>query len=291
MEYDPIKDFLGRFFNRRPWLQRVFFALLDLLFLRAWHVRKELKTLLFGLSKKEQIDILDAGTGFGQYAYFMAKTFANAQVLAVDVKRDYLESARRFFEHTTLAGSVELAYEDLTDLKAPGPFDLILSVDVMEHIEDDRAVFNNFNRVLRKGGHVVINTPSDQGGSDVTSDEDTSFIGEHVRDGYGRDEISGKLESVGLRVESVTYTYGTAGSIAWKILVKIPMKMIAISWLLVILVVPYYVLALPFGVVLNAIDTHIPNKRGTGILVLARKPAADNDTESDPEGRVEMGVR
>ena len=65
----------------------------------------------------------------------------------------------------------------------------LLSVDVMEHIEEDVEVFRHFHRVLKPGGHVVINTPSDLGGSDVQDSEDESFIGEHVRDGYSRDDL------------------------------------------------------------------------------------------------------
>ncbi|NNF01597.1 MAG: methyltransferase type 11, partial [Bacteroidia bacterium] len=44
MQYDPIKRKLGVFFNKSPFLRKVFYNLLDLLLLRAWHVHKELRT-------------------------------------------------------------------------------------------------------------------------------------------------------------------------------------------------------------------------------------------------------
>ena len=43
MHYDPIKRTLGEFFNQTPALRKVFYKLLDLLLLRAWHVHRELK--------------------------------------------------------------------------------------------------------------------------------------------------------------------------------------------------------------------------------------------------------
>ena len=46
MNYDPIKDRLGGIFNRRPWLQRVFYALLGVFFLRTWYVKREVRQLL-----------------------------------------------------------------------------------------------------------------------------------------------------------------------------------------------------------------------------------------------------
>ncbi len=271
MQYDPIKDRLGAFFSRRPFLQKIFYRLLDLFFLRSWYVRREVKRLLGAYPPDRVVDVLDAGTGFGQYAYFIARTFPNARVLAVDVKRDYLENARRFFARTPYAGRVTLACEDLTALQAEGPFDLILSVDVMEHIEDDRAVFRHFARVLRPGGRALINTPSDLGGSDVHGDE-ASFIEEHVRDGYNRDELEGKLREAGLEPVRSLYTYGPYGSLAWRLMIKYPMLMLGKSRLFFLVLPLYYLPVLPFGLLLHALDLRRENAAGTGLLVIAQKP-------------------
>ena len=43
MQYDPIKRSLGKVFNKNPFLRKLFYQLLDLLLLRAWHIRKELR--------------------------------------------------------------------------------------------------------------------------------------------------------------------------------------------------------------------------------------------------------
>ncbi|QXD17089.1 methyltransferase domain-containing protein [Rhodocaloribacter litoris] len=274
MRYDPVKDRLGAFFSRRPLLQKLFYRLLDLFFLRSWYVRREVKRLLGAYPSSRRLDVLDAGTGFGQYAYFIARTFPNARVLAVDVKHDYLENARRFFARTPCADRVTLACEDLTDLKAEGPFDLILSVDVMEHIEDDRAVFRHFARVLRPGGHVLINTPSDLGGSDVHAAGEEGFIEEHVRDGYNRDELAAKLREAGLEPVRARYTYGPPGALAWRLMIKYPMLLLGKSWLFALVLPLYYLPVLPLGMLLHALDLRGEHAAGTGLLVLARKPAA-----------------
>ena len=93
MKYDPIKDRLGRIASRHPLLQRLLYGLLNLLFLRAWYVRREVQHLLGAIPDDRPHRVLDAGTGFGQYAYFVARTFPNAQVRAVDVKTEYLDRA------------------------------------------------------------------------------------------------------------------------------------------------------------------------------------------------------
>lgn len=271
MYYDPIKDRLGSFFSRWPVLQKLFYGLLNMFFLRAWYVRREVRRLLGAMPQDRPIRVLDAGTGFGQYAYFIAREFPNAQVLAVDVKHEYLANARRFLDQTPQASQVELAYEDLTDLQAEGPFDFILSVDVMEHIEDDRVVFRHFERVLRPGGYVLINTPSDLGGSDIQEEGDTSFIEEHVRDGYNREELQEKLREAGLTPTKTLYTYGPYGSLAWRMLIKRPIQLLGKTWGALVVLPFYFLMILPAGLVLNALDVRHDNAEGTGLLVIAQK--------------------
>jgi len=273
MQYDPIKDRIGDLVSRFPWLHRLFFGALNWLFLRAWYVRREVRRLLSNRPSDRPVRVLDAGTGFGQYAYFVARTFPNARVHAVDVKADYLDRARAFVQQTPYAPQVTWAIDDLTDLQAEGPFDLILSVDVMEHIADDRAVFEHFEHVLAPGGHVIINTPSDQGGSDVQGEGEESFIGEHVRDGYNLGDLEAKLRDAGLEPVKSLYTYGEYGSTAWRWLIKRPMQMLGATWASVAVLPLYYLAALPIGLFLNAKDVADHNETGTGLLVVAQKPA------------------
>ncbi|NBC00731.1 MAG: methyltransferase domain-containing protein [Bacteroidetes bacterium] len=270
MRYDPIKDRLEGLADRHPLLRRLFYGLLNMLFLRAWYVRRLVRQLL---PRDRPVRVLDAGTGFGQYAYFVARTFPLAEVMAVDVKVDYLARARQFIRQTPQAAQVTFQVDDLTDLMAAGPFDLILSVDVMEHIADDEAVFRHFKRVLRQGGHAIINTPSDKGGSDVQAPGDESFIEEHVRDGYAPAELRAKLERAGLEVVDLRYTYGPYGATAWQWLIRRPIQWVGRSWASVLLLPLYYAVTLPVGLLLHVLDVRTSNETGTGLLAVARNPS------------------
>jgi SAM-dependent methyltransferase len=272
MQYDPVKDRIGAIAEKSPILRRLFFGLLNVVFLRAWYVKRELHRVLPQLETDGRIRVLDAGTGFAQYAYYVARNFPKADVTAVDIKDDYLASASEFVARTPLKDRIRFGKEDLTLLSLDGPFDFILSVDVMEHIEDDRGVFRHFERVLRPGGMVLINTPSDLGGSDVQDDDDESFIEEHVRDGYNLDELEAKLREAGLEPIRSIYTYGPYGSAAWRMLIKHPIRWLGANRAAYLLVPLYYAVALPIGALLNALDVRRHNERGTGLLVLARKP-------------------
>jgi SAM-dependent methyltransferase len=269
MKYDPIKTVFGDIVRKRPGLRILFYKVLGAIFLREWHVKRELRTLLG--NTKSDFEVYDAGSGFGQYSYYMAKRFPSARIFAVDVKEEQIADCRYFFRTAGLS-QCSFAIEDLTQLQHANRFDFILSVDVMEHIPDDVGVFKNFIKALKPQGHLFINTPSNLGGSDAESPDDASFIEEHARNGYGADEIRMKLESVGFVVEKVKYTYGTWGNLAWKLGIKYPMLMLDVSKSLFVLLPFYYLPTLPLTFILMFLDYSANNKTGTGLNVVARKP-------------------
>jgi SAM-dependent methyltransferase len=269
MQYEPIKKSVSKFFTGPTVLRKILYALLDLLLLRTWHVKRALRKI--SLQFPGNASVLDAGSGFGQYTWRMSKMNSSWKIKAIDINKEHVEDCRRFFEKSGLSDRISFETGDLTALSDTSAYDLILSVDVMEHIEDDIKVFRNFNNSLRDGGILLISTPSDQGGSDVHSDEEESFIDEHVRDGYSIKDISEKLTLAGFRTIETSYTYGKPGNISWRISMKYPVKMLNASYLFFIILPFYYLIFSPVSVILNFFDLYLTHKTGTGLLVTARK--------------------
>ncbi len=270
MKYEPIKNKIDTWISQSPWLKKIFFKLLDIYLLRTWHVHRLLKQI--AKQKNSTLHILDAGCGFGQYSYYMSKLFKNSFLTGVDIQEAHILKASEFFKQTGLQDRTEFLTADLTTFKRPGQYDLILSVDVMEHILEDEKVFKNFFESLKDNGYLIVSTPSDQGGSDVHDhDSDSSFIDEHVRDGYGVDEMKQKLQNAGFDKIQIRYTYGKAGQLSWKLLMKIPITLLNKSKFFLLLLVIYWIPVVPFCLILNYFDTVSRNKTGTGLLVLAQK--------------------
>lgn len=271
MQYDPIKRSLGKVFNQHPVLRKLFYQLLDLLLLRAWHIRKELRKRTH--SSPEVKAILDAGSGFGQYTYRMSRWFPAAHIKAVDIKPEQIDDCNVFMAKAGLVDRVKFELADLTQFQEANTYDLVLSVDVMEHIEEDVQVFRNFYASMKTGGLLLISTPSDQGGSDSHDHEEGvhGFIEEHVRDGYNLGDIQRKLKSVGFSKVEARYSYGTPGKISWKLSMKYPILMLGASKIFFILLPFYYLIVYPFALVLNFLDLGIKHKSGTGLIVKAWK--------------------
>jgi len=275
MEYDPIKRSLGNIFNKSPFLRKLFYNLLDLLLLRSWHVHKDLNKWSrengYNITVKgKSIDILDAGSGFGQYSYWMAQKFPTSTILSVDVKDEQVADCNNFFQQIGI-NNVMFEVADLTKFILPDKFDLALSVDVMEHILEDVLVFKNIHASLKPGGMLLISTPSDQGGSDVHEESAGSFIGEHVRDGYNINEIQDKLKLAGFSKIEARYSYGAPGKISWRLSMKYPMQMLSASKVFFIILPFYYLITYPLAFVLNYLDTNTTHKTGTGLIVKAWK--------------------
>lgn len=96
--------------------------------------------------------VLDAGCGPGVYSAWLIEN--GAEVVAVDASGKMIELARR-----RLGDGVPIFQADLgkpLGFLESARFDVVLSPLVLDYIEDWRATFAEFRRVLRPGGRLVF---------------------------------------------------------------------------------------------------------------------------------------
>jgi SAM-dependent methyltransferase len=307
MEYDPIKYRLAKLLGHSKLLRRCFFLTMDILFLRAWYVRRELKRLKSDF-KQQKLKILDAGMGFGQYSDRMLRMFKNAQLVGLEIDSKHLYGSERYFKESHPLSSIVLGDVQRIPL-VKRTFDLILTVDVMEHIEDDGATFNEYYRVLKPGGYLLMHTPrivddappfnsppakqggmgqgdtpAEQGGT--IKESSTDLVGsaidersehwsvdEHVRDGYRDSEARERLEKAGFKIVRMVHGYGFPGQIAWNLLQRIPLSLLSKSKLMIPFVIFYLIFAFPVGLIMMCLDlAKKDHPKGGSLLVVAQRP-------------------
>jgi len=270
MHYDPIKYTLGKVFNTSPFLRKIFYTLLDILLLRTWHIKKDIHEWVNG--RTGECAILDAGSGFGQYSYFLSGLKIKSEITAIDIKEEQIADCNLFFKKSGKA-NVKFKTGDLTTFREKEKYDLVVCVDVMEHIAEDVKVFENFCFSMRDGAMLLVSTPSDQGGSDMHehAQGSESFIGEHVRDGYNIKEIEEKLIKSGFSKVDARFVYGIPGKISWRLSMKYPIQLLGVSKLFFIILPFYYILTFPVSLLLNYFDLIGNHKTGTGLIVKAWK--------------------
>jgi len=270
IDYDPVKNSFAGIIKGSNKLRRLFYFLLDMFFLRSWHMRRILLEKGGELDRQGTWSLLDAGSGFGQYDRFLLEKFEHIRINSVDVKEDYLEDNRHFFRDEMNKGRISFEKADLLEYVSKDKFDAVICIDVLEHIEEDERVIKNLSNCLKRGGFFLMHSPSHYSESDAGVEN--SFVGEHARTGYSKDDIEKKLIEADLLPEKTHYTYGYWGRLSWIISVKWPMigfnklKLFAIFPLLF-----YYPVVLPFCLLMNLADVYIKNNKGNGIYSLAMK--------------------
>lgn len=268
--YDPVKDQLAKLVRNSVFLRRIFYSLLNLLFLRSWHLRRLIVLKCQELDASGEWNLLDAGCGFGQYDHFLLNRFTNVNITSIDIKSSYLEDNRNFFQEEIRQGRIQFELADLLTVDMDKKFDFIICIDVLEHVEEDQKVIHNLSSMLKKGGYFLMHSPSHL--SEDDGDEDDTFVGEHARTGYSKNEIEEKLMIAELMPEITQYTYGKWGRRAWKLSIKWPMillnkfKLFALIPLLF-----YYPVILPWVIFMNFADLFFGNESGNGIYSLAKR--------------------
>jgi SAM-dependent methyltransferase len=133
---------------------------------------------------------LDVGCGTGANGPVLAARAAFA--VGIDASRTPLGLGR-----ATHAARLR---GDATALPFPeGSFDLVVALDVLEHLDDDAGGARELRRVLRPGGAALIFVPALRllwGVQDQVS---------HHRRRYGRAQLRALVAGAGLRIERLTF--------------------------------------------------------------------------------------
>ncbi len=152
--------------------------------------------------------VLDVGAGFGRHVFECARR--GADVVALDYAEDEVVQTRATLGAMVDEGEIELARvkgvlrADATALPfADDAFDIVITSEVLEHIQDDTAAIGEMVRVLRTGGQFAATVPAwlPEKINWMLSDEyhAPKSPGGHVRI-YSATELKAKLRSAGLRL-------------------------------------------------------------------------------------------
>ncbi|HEY1381736.1 MAG TPA: class I SAM-dependent methyltransferase [Gemmataceae bacterium] len=135
MAEDILTDLAG-LIRRHPW----------------WHARSHLVlTLLRRLGVRPPARVLDAGCGWGVTLEALERN--GYKVTGADISRRALERLDR--------PDRRLVEADLTQPPPPSElFDAVLALDVIEHVDDDRAAVTHLGSLTRPGGVVVVSVPA-----------------------------------------------------------------------------------------------------------------------------------
>jgi len=137
--------------------------------------------------------VLDFGCGGGHLVEKIQSKHQNVQIEASEVVDVMLKNlTKRFQDKVTV-----IDYRQKTLVE--NHYDCIYSLDVLEHIEDDRQAFKDLYRALKVGGKLLVNVPAHMS---IFSDFDTE-LGHYRR--YEKYELEQKLKDAGFHIVNIRF--------------------------------------------------------------------------------------
>lgn len=153
----------------------------------------KLVALLGDLSGKR---ICDIGTGRGELLEEILTNSRPEFLLTVDIALSYLLSQRQPDISCAVANAENLPYRN--------EFDLVLAIDVVEHLTNPGAFLYSVNRALRDSGRIVLRTPYLENPMQYAPQMGCPYRLVHLR-AFDKAIMRVYLESAGFKIRSMRF--------------------------------------------------------------------------------------
>jgi len=155
-----------------------------------WYGKKRLFSYFIKKHAGAELKILDVGCGSGAMLGFLKKY---GQVYGLDASKKAVSICKRlgYFDVKCCLAD-KMSYSDSS-------FDIVVLSDILEHVEEDRAVLQEAGRVLKSNGIALITVPASQ---KLWSKNDEVL---HHKRRYSRQQL--KQLADGFKVRKVSYIH------------------------------------------------------------------------------------
>lgn len=207
--------------------------------------------------------ILDLGCGYGEYAFALARAYDDKKIIAIDPDMERIETINSVNQKLGL-GNFTAKNKYLNQIEDDN-FDLIYSIDVFEHIEEDQMPFQDAYKRLKKGGYLMIKIPNKTQNTilpeELFEEHHEWLEEEHIGQVYDLSALEERFKKEGFSILHSSETDGIFSRLAWEI-----------SYLAKKLGLAFHLMFLPISKLLIHLDRLVHNgKNGNSIHVLAQK--------------------
>ncbi len=150
--------------------------------------------------------ILDAGCGRGVITRYLTQRYSSAVVEGVD-ENAHQQALNHEIARSVGLGNCTFPVADLVTYRKPDTYDLVVSVDNLEHITNDVSVLMNFYASLKTGGTLVVHVPHYYRRWPVFRLTRNFDVPGHVRPGYHLPELTERVRRAGFHVQRSGFSY------------------------------------------------------------------------------------
>lgn len=178
-----------------------------------WHTLKR----VLESEIKEGSTIFDIGGYDGFISYNLKKLFPKLNITTIDIDKAGLQEAIERGLNALYASALELPIKD-------NLVDVVICLDIIEHVQEDCRLIKEISRVLKKGGKVILSTPMQNGISfPLISKEKSKIINKnwgHVRMGYELKELEILFKNDDLAIEKTLKYFNLFTKLAYLFLLS-----------------------------------------------------------------------
>lgn len=230
--------------------------------LREWYVAMWTKNLLKQFSPKS---VLDLGCGYGHHAIKIARKHPLITVFCVDHDAKYCESIRHAKKNLSLQNLV-VVERKIEDYASDCSYDLVLMITVLQYFNNQVDVLKKVSQMMCDDARLLIYIPTKpqvliglQRLMKVKVESNDQFL-------HSKKEIFNNLKNAKIKIETFKQTYGIFGALSFYIFYLFRFKK-PFNFLF-----PVYLLTIHLiSLILMTIDFFSNNKRGNGIIIIAKK--------------------
>jgi len=121
-----------------------------------WWWYKAKSNLLSHILKKEGLNkhnkILEIGPGIGNNLKILSE-FGIIDIL--EIENEFINSLKNYYSNI-----IDKVYQNIEEINSE--YDLIIMLDVLEHIKESENFMNEVKKIIKKNGKIVIGVPAYQ---------------------------------------------------------------------------------------------------------------------------------
>jgi len=160
-------------------------------------------------------DVLDIGCAQGHYSIRIAKNYLKSFVIGIDINETKIKTAK---QTSTLFNIRNTLFKktDLIEYNTHNKFDLVLLLQVLEHLKEDLKALKKIRGLIKKNGFLIITVPN-KNSEIIKWLKKHTYINSHERDGYTTEELKKLFTKADFKIIKIKYLSGFIGRYIEKI--------------------------------------------------------------------------
>ena len=160
---------------------------------------------------KNNETLIDVGCGSGAFVIGASLRGYDSLGLSWDESNQKKAIDRAAVCKADLASFKVADVRQLDEQKSIGSFDIVVNTENIEHILNDKKLFNDMYTLLKPGGHLLLTTPYLYYQA-ISNFDKGPFAkvenGAHVRRGYTEEMLKELCDNTGFKVENISFCSG-----------------------------------------------------------------------------------